>query len=59
VIEWVLEEGDSQARRVITEGFFEDLTDTTFSNGAAVLPRDFEPWLGPRARQVPSVQDLF
>jgi hypothetical protein len=59
VVEWVLEEGDSQARSVITDGFFDDLTDMTFYSGAAVQPSDFAPWLGPQARQVPSVQPLL
>jgi hypothetical protein len=59
VVEWVLEEGDDEARALLTEGFFDDLTNPDFYTTSPNDPRAFVPWLGPRAREQPSVQPLL
>jgi hypothetical protein len=59
VVEWVLEEGDDEARSLVIEGFFDDLTNPDFYAGSPSDPRDFVPWFGPCAREQPSVQPLL
>jgi hypothetical protein len=59
VVEWALEEGNAEARRLITDGFFDDLANETLYRAAPVEARDFVPWFGPRARQVPAVRSLL
>jgi hypothetical protein len=51
VVESVLDEGDEEARSLITEGFFDDLINVEFFGESPTQPRDFAPWLGPRARK--------
>jgi hypothetical protein len=58
VVDCVLEEGDDEARSLITDGFFDDLTNTDFYDGACTRPHDFVPWLGPRAMELPDVRRL-
>jgi hypothetical protein len=59
VVEWVLEEGDDEARSLLTDGFFDDLTNPDFYAESSKDPHDFVPWLGPCAREQPSVQPLL
>lgn len=59
VVEWVLEEGDDEARKLIVDGFYDDLTSPAFYEGADVSPGDFEPWFGPQSRKVPAVRRLL
>jgi hypothetical protein len=59
VVESVLEQGDDEARSLITEGFFDDLADVNFFGESVRRPGDFVPWLGPRARQHPAVGRLL
>jgi hypothetical protein len=59
VVDQVLEEGDDEARSLITEGFFDDLANHTFYGTTDRRPHDFESWLGPRARQLPAARPLL
>jgi hypothetical protein len=58
VVEWVLEEGDEEARSLITDGFFDDLTNSAFYRRDTVQPADFVPWLGPHAARLVAVRRL-
>jgi steroid delta-isomerase-like uncharacterized protein len=51
VIDWVLDAGDHAARRLVTEGFIEDLARAVWSlDGRRLSLADFVSWMGPRAR---------
>jgi hypothetical protein len=59
VVEWVLDWGDGEARALLAEGFFYDLTNPDLYTATGKEPRDFVPWLGPRAREQPAIQLLL
>ena|SRR5438874_2309009 len=59
VVDWVLEEGDDEARSLIGAGFLDDLTDRNLYGNTTKRPADFRPWLGPHALQHPSVQRVL
>jgi hypothetical protein len=50
VVEWVLTQGDDEARSLITEGFLDDLANPHFYTETTKRPEDFSCWLGPMAR---------
>jgi hypothetical protein len=58
VIERILEEGDDEARVLLTGGFFDDPTSPNLYDESPNDPRDFVPWIWPRPREPPSVQPL-
>lgn len=58
VVEWVLAEGDAEAKSLINNGFLDDLTSPEMYAHSTCRPADFLPWLGPEAGQHPSVQRL-
>ena len=45
VVEWVLAEGDSEARSLLTGGLIDDLTNPDFYTDAATTPHDLLSWL--------------
>jgi hypothetical protein len=59
VVEWVLTEGDAEARSLINAGFLDDLTNPETYAHATRSPADFVRWLGPEACGHPSVQRLL
>ena len=52
VVELVLAEGDDEARSLIQAGFLHELTRLDWYRGSGLTPRDFLPWLGPRAQRL-------
>jgi hypothetical protein len=59
IVEWALEQGDEEARSLIADGFLDDLTNPDLYEETAKQPNDFTPWVGPHARQHPTVQSLL
>jgi hypothetical protein len=58
VVEWILTEGDVQARRLVNDGFMDDLFNPGFYAAACCSAFDFVEWLGRRARRHPRVRSL-
>jgi hypothetical protein len=59
VVEWILEDADAPAVRLIQAGFLRDLADSIPYEGRRVRPVDFGRWLGPRARRDPSIRAIL
>jgi hypothetical protein len=59
VVEWVLEDGDEEARGLISDGFFSDLADVELYRGLDHSPKDFVPWLGPHALATRALRGLL
>lgn len=59
VVEWVLEDGDDEARSLVDDGFLTDLTDVDLYRETGKHPSDFVPWLGTHVRAHPAIQPLL
>ena len=59
VVDWVLTEGDAEARSLINNGFLDDLTNPEMYGDATCRPADFVPWLAPMAKRHPAVRRLL
>lgn len=57
-VEWVLAEGNVEARRLVNDGFMDDLFNPGFYAEDGCSPFDFVNWLGRRARRHPRVRSL-
>jgi hypothetical protein len=59
IVEWVLTDGDEEARGLISLGFLDDLTDLDPQGHVAGHRADLLRWLGPVTQQDPTVQHLL
>lgn len=59
VVDWVLAEGDAEAKSLIDNGFLDDLTNPEMYADATSRFADFVPWLTPRAKRHPAVRRLL
>jgi hypothetical protein len=58
VVEWILSEGDADARRLLNDGFLDDLFNPAFYEDEGCSPAGFLPWLGRRASRHRRVRAL-
>ena len=59
VVDWVLTEGDAEARSLINNGFLDDLTNPEMYGDTTRRPGDFVPWLTPEAKRHPAARRLL
>jgi hypothetical protein len=50
MVEWILTDGDADARMLVVEGLLQPLLDQASYRGTRHTPVDLYGWLGPRAR---------
>lgn len=58
IVEWVLSEGDPEARRLVNDGLLDDLFNPAFFEDEVCSPSEFLPWLGRRASRHPRARSL-